>query len=218
MCGGGRGVQCCFPHPFIVMLTISAPVCLPPAAPPRFTTVLQAWFHLYRILLTADDLAPADVAATAESFMQTAPLGEFDTRLALLDAFCRQLAAMAAGPAAGEGLQQQQRERWRQLSALLYNLVRYYRQFQPAVERQVAAGMAAMEKQLQVRPTPLTVQCSTRALAVYRNHSSQPVAAAFRTLWRWQSGKTGDTMPSGGRGWGAGGGSWLVVWCRCHRE
>jgi midasin len=30
----------------------------------------QAWFHLYRILLTAHDLAPADLAPTLEQFMQ----------------------------------------------------------------------------------------------------------------------------------------------------
>jgi hypothetical protein len=32
--------------------------------------LLQAWFHLYRILLTADDLVPAEVAPTVEQFMQ----------------------------------------------------------------------------------------------------------------------------------------------------
>ena len=151
--------------------------CLAP--PCWLAIVLQAWFHLYRILLTADDLASAEVAPTVEQFMQvgrvaapfilhcpacncclnsinicwsstpvhlqSAPLGEFAARLGLLDAFRRQLAAMSAGGGADAQVQ-----RWRQLSAVLYNVVRYYRQFEPAVQRQVAAGMAELEKQLQV--------------------------------------------------------------------
>jgi hypothetical protein len=78
--------------------------------------------------------------------LQSAPLGEFAARLALLDAFRRQLAAMSAGGGADAQVQ-----RWHQLSAVLYNVVRYYRQFEPAVQRQVAAGMGELEKQLQVR-------------------------------------------------------------------
>lgn len=53
------------------------------------------------------------------------------------------------GPAHHGGQEQQQR-RWRQLSAVLFNVVRYYRQFEAAVQRQVAAGMAELEKALQV--------------------------------------------------------------------
>ena len=46
-----------------------------PGLPSKLSTcpafvALQAWFHLYRILLTADDLAPAEVAPTVEQFMQ----------------------------------------------------------------------------------------------------------------------------------------------------
>ncbi|KAL4440107.1 hypothetical protein ABPG75_003108 [Micractinium tetrahymenae] len=117
----------------------------------------QAWFHLYRILLTADDLAPAEVAPTVETFVQSSPLGEFASRLALLEAFSRQLAAMsAAAPAASKdgaaghaSTQRQQQQRWAALSAVLANVARYYRQFQPAVDAQVAAGMAELEKALQ---------------------------------------------------------------------
>ena len=91
--------------------------------------------------------------------MQSSPLGEFGSRLALLEAFHHQLAAMsAAAPAAAHAQDQttsaQQdaaRVRWQQLSALLYNVVRYYRQFAPAVQRQVASGMAELEKALRVR-------------------------------------------------------------------
>lgn len=120
----------------------------------------QAWFHLYRILLTADDLAPAEVAPTVEQFMLSAPLGEFASRLSLLEAFKLQLADLAAagesaepGTAAGAeaGAATARRQRWRGLAALLSNVVRYYRQFEPAVQRQIAAGMAELEKALQVR-------------------------------------------------------------------
>ena len=115
---------------------------------------VQAWFHLYRILLTAHDLAPAEVAPTVEQFMLSAPLGEFGARLALLEAFARQLGAMAAAPATGAEAGAPEaaaaRQRWAALAALLSNVARYHRQFEPAVQRQIAAGMAELEKALQV--------------------------------------------------------------------
>jgi hypothetical protein len=168
---------------------------------------LQAWFHLYRILLTADDLAPAEVAPTLEQFMQvrtqilkgfvpaqcspsshkvlyrfhpagklsflaalqTSPSGEYSSRLALLEAFARQLDAMSAPQAArasqaagtdGAGQQEAARfARWRQLSALLHNSCRYYRQFEGAVQAQAAAGMAELEKSLQVGARPAGFAC-----------------------------------------------------------
>lgn len=199
-----------------------------PHCPPKSTIVpflpllmgcypaVQAWFHLYRILLTADDLSPAEVAPTVETFvqvgrtrweggavvqgfdggrgpavchhrggragnhaalpdsctschtrsipLQSSPLGEFASRLSLLEAFACQLTAMSAAapappaaagspagvPTGAEPSQEQQRQRWRQLSALLHNVCRYYRQFEPAVAGQIAAGMAELEKALQV--------------------------------------------------------------------
>ena len=140
-----------FAHPKLISLPLrphSSPLALP----------LQAWFHLYRILLTADDLAPAEVAPTVEQFMLSAPLGEFASRLGLLDAFHRQLTDLAAAGDSGSSTAAHEepstgaarRQRWRALAALLSNVVRYYRQFEPAVQHQIAAGMAELEKALQV--------------------------------------------------------------------
>ena len=133
-------------------------------------------------------------------YLQSAPLGEFAARLALLDAFRRQLAAMSAGGGA-----EAQAQRWRQLSAVLYNVVRYYRQFEPAVQRHVAAGMGELEKQLQVSRVPaggrpLSAACCLHAGSCNSvatpgpiSHSrcyllstaACPCLYACRTLWRW---------------------------------
>lgn len=88
------------------------------------------------------------VASTLESFMQTSTLGEYRARLALLHAFgchvrvrAREAAARGgagAGPLAGP------------IAAALHNVWRYYGQFGPAVDAATAAGMAPIEKDLQV--------------------------------------------------------------------
>ena len=106
--------------------------------------------------------------------MQAAPLGEYAARLRLLASFQGQLAALAAQakaqaqdsqqggrPGAQEGGQQggqqpaqgelaAQAARWAALSALLYNVHRYYAQFAPHVERQLGTGLHGLEKELQV--------------------------------------------------------------------
>ncbi len=144
----------CIP-PLLHALSTPSTACMPdyaPHTPLALHLPPQAWFHLYRILLTADDLAPAEVAPTVEQFMLSAPLGEFAARLGLLDAFHRQLTALAAASdGMGGGAEAaERRQRWRALAALLSNVVRYYRQFEPAVQLQISAGMAELEKALQV--------------------------------------------------------------------
>jgi hypothetical protein len=79
--------------------------------------------------------------------LQTSPLGEFASRLALLEAFQRQTAAAAADSDATAG-GAATAARQRQLSALLHNVTRYYAQFDGAVQRQIDAGMAELEKAL----------------------------------------------------------------------
>lgn len=106
----------------------------------------QAWFHLYRILV--DSTNPVgDVTLAVEQFVQASPLGEFAARLALLATFERQLAAMAAPALAGGAPP----ERRRELAVALFNVRRYYAQFQPHVQRTIGDGVALLEKDLQVR-------------------------------------------------------------------
>ncbi|EFJ44763.1 hypothetical protein VOLCADRAFT_121252, partial [Volvox carteri f. nagariensis] len=82
------------------------------------------------------------MASTLESFVQTSTLGEFRERLAMLHSFACYVAVhqrqrSGAGPLAAA------------LVAALHNLVRYYGQFEGAVEAALAEGMAPLEKDLQ---------------------------------------------------------------------
>lgn len=115
--------------------------------------------------------------------------------------------------------------RWRQLAALLSNVGCYYRQFEPAVDRQVAAGMAELEKSLQVRgwkggrrggewstgwgrgrqarrqPQSKQSNAGQRphqpALSPTPHLLTPPQHPRHRTLWRWPSGRTAATTHSG---------------------
>lgn len=103
----------------------------------------QAWPSL---LLPRGTLTPGCLA-DCTLLPQACPVGEFAARLQLLHSFQAQLAAMAAAAPAQHA---EQAAWWGSLSALLYNVHRYYWQFQPHVERQVQQDLKQLEKELQV--------------------------------------------------------------------
>ncbi len=77
--------------------------------------------------------------------LQACPVGEFAARLQLLRSFHCQLTAMAA-----QAQHAEHALRWRQLAAVLHNVYRYYGQFLPHVEKQIAGELKQLEKELQV--------------------------------------------------------------------
>ena len=121
------------------------------------------WFHLYRLVSSAaadaystasTRVTPADVAAVAEQFMQSAPLGEYSARRALLRRFAAHAQALALAPPAEGGeeggnassssssppLQQQQQ--LVRVAAALDNVASLYSLYEPLVS---AAADRALE-------------------------------------------------------------------------
>ena len=104
---------------------------------------LTHWFHLYSILFT-DPLEIASVLPVLEEFLQTCTLGQFCTRLSLLDMFSKWCAVLATGSESTE------RQRLEALSICLSNVGSYYGQHVDAVERELEAGLADVRKELRV--------------------------------------------------------------------
>ncbi|XP_035825952.1 midasin isoform X2 [Aplysia californica] len=108
----------------------------------------QWWLHLYQ--LTSDHLAgrltePAadgqedssqDILTSLKKFMESSTLGEYTVRLGMLQAFHCQLLNMEAS------------ENQRQLMHMLWNVNRFYGQFEEAVLTQIKQLRAPIEKQL----------------------------------------------------------------------
>lgn len=138
------------------------------------------WFPLYRLLTAAP---PADeaqrggwirsIAAALEEYLITAPLGEFERRLALLWSFSAHLLLEnAAGRVAGGA----DSEAGLQLAALLRNTYRYFTQFAPAVRAALHTACAPISAKLKdhvklarwevrrmpcgINPLPLLLQAS----------------------------------------------------------
>lgn len=92
------------------------------------------------------------VAATLEAFIQTSTLGEFRARLGLMAAFAGHVEVRRRAPGGGGPLAAP-------VAAALGNLVRYYGQFAPTVDAALTAGMAPLEKDLQVRVCASALWC-----------------------------------------------------------
>jgi midasin len=124
-----------------------------------------AWFHLLRLVDRAvagegDDrsgdgcsagadptaspaaVTPAALAALAEQFMQSAPLGEYAGRLGLLRAFAGHAKAVAARPTSSPAAVA------RATSAVLTNVASLFALHAPAVAAAAEAALAPLAKQL----------------------------------------------------------------------
>ena len=105
----------------------------------------RSWFHVYRLVMRpAADLSLEEVAQTLEHFVQTATLGEFRERLALIATFEGHVAARLSGmEASGANY-----ETACKLLAILHNVHSYYGQFAPAVAAQVESMLGPLRKDL----------------------------------------------------------------------
>ena len=100
----------------------------------------MGWFHLYRIL-KREDTSVAEVAASVEQFVQGSPLGEYNARLSLLEAFRGQIIKSLE-------VETEDKQRNATLVSVIRNVCNYYSQFVPAVDAAVATGLAPHEKDL----------------------------------------------------------------------
>ena len=116
--------------------------------------------------------------------MQGSPVGEYAARLDLLAAFQRQLDAMASARSLSEDKEEvaaPRGARWQALSAVLFNVRRYYSQFFPAVQQQIGAGMAVQEKHLQ--DFVALAKWEDRGYYALR-HSTEKTQRQLHRLWR----------------------------------
>ncbi|BBM98800.1 midasin [Marchantia polymorpha subsp. ruderalis] len=109
----------------------------------------KLWFSLYGLLHrpVGDDINAHLEATTSsmEEFMQSATLGEFGTRLQLVEAFQGHISVqlLARAPVVGSS-----RVTLEALSNLLHNLLKYYSQFLPTLNEIVSSDKLTIETEL----------------------------------------------------------------------